>query len=81
MNQQAQQVPHPPQARTFPFDIPSVSQRNPGMPALGLLDLNRRVQSGQPLDYAQVKDAKASAKALKGIHGKLLFIRCMIRRH
>jgi len=72
---QAPQALPPPQAPTFPFDIPSVSQKNPGIPVpiLGLLDLNCMVQSGQPLDYAQVKNAKASAEALKGIHGKVVF--------
>lgn len=71
MNQQPQ-----PQALEFPFDIPSVAQKNPGLPApiLGLLDLNRPVQAGQPLDYAQVKNAKASANALKGIHGEVVLI-------
>jgi hypothetical protein len=67
-----QQAPPP----LFPYDIPSVSQKNPGIPApvLGLVDLNRRIQSGQPLDYAQVTNARASAKVLKGLRGKVVFI-------
>lgn len=72
MNQQ----PQPGQPPTFPFSIPSVAQQNPGLPApvLGLLDLNRAIQPGQPLDYVHVKHAKASAQALKGIHGEFFFI-------
>ncbi len=68
--------PQPPQALTFPFDISSVAQKNPGLPVpvLGLLDLNRMIQSGQSLDYTQVKNARALAKTLKGLHGEVVFI-------
>lgn len=49
---------------------------NPGIPApvLGIVDLNRRIQSGQPLDYTQVTNTRASAKVLKGLCGKVVFI-------
>ena len=73
---EAPQAPQQPQVPTFPFDIPSVSQKNPGIPApvLGLVDLNRTIQTGQPLSYAPVRNAKASAKALKGLRGKVAFM-------
>jgi hypothetical protein len=60
--------------QTFPFDIPSVSQKNPGLPPLGHLDLNRTIQAGQPLEYTHVKHTKALARALKSIHGELEFL-------
>jgi len=50
----------------FVYDIPSIHQKNPAIPAaLGNLDLNRSIAAGDPLDYQQVIHAKAVAAVLQ----------------
>lgn len=67
-------APQDPQAPHFLMIFPVFPKKPRNTSAnSGNPDLNRRVHSGQPLDYAQVKNAKASAEALKGIHGKVVF--------
>jgi hypothetical protein len=59
-------------APSFAYNIPSIHQKNPAIPAaLGTLDLNRPIAAGDPLDYQQVVHAKAIAAALQGQRGEL----------
>lgn len=58
-------------ANTYQYNIPSVHNRHPDMPAvLGNLDLNSSIEAGDPLDYLQVQNAKALATTLKSLRGK-----------
>jgi hypothetical protein len=65
MNQNQQPAP------SFVYDIPSIHQKNPAIPAaLGNLDLNRPIAAGDALDYQQVIHAKAIVAALQGQRGE-----------
>lgn len=66
--------PQPPAPR-FLHDIPSISQKNPGIPpVLGSIDLNRGIVAGDALNYEQVRHARAAAKTLKYLQGKPGFL-------
>jgi hypothetical protein len=55
----------------FIHDIPSIHQRHPGLPAaLGNIDLNLGIQAGDPLNYAEVRNARATVAALKALRGE-----------
>jgi len=59
-------------APAFLYDIPSIHQRYPGMPAdLRNLDLNHSIAAGDPLEYHHVEQAKELAKTLKTLHGEV----------
>jgi len=58
-------------APTFLHEIPSICQRNPGLPAvLRDINLNNRIDGGDLLDYARVTDSKRIAQALEAIRGE-----------
>jgi hypothetical protein len=65
-----QEMNQPPEP-AFMYDIPSIHQRHPDMPAvLRNLNLNTSIAQGDPLNYDQVENAKKLAESLKGLHGK-----------
>ena len=52
----------------FIHNIPSIYQRHPGLPtALGNIDLNCGIQAGDPLNYAEIRNACATVTALKAL--------------
>ena len=58
-------------ARTFAHEITSICQRNPELPAvLWGINLDNRIDDGDPLDYAQVVELKRVAQALEAIRGE-----------
>ena len=61
-------------AAQYQFNIPSVQNRNPALPAvLGQVDLNRAIAAGDAIDRDNLIHAKAVATALKGVHGKFTY--------
>jgi hypothetical protein len=70
MDPQVALAPVPP---AFLYDIPSIHQKYPDMPAvLRNLNLDTSIAVGDPLDYNQVEEAKVLASSLKSLHGKFL---------
>ena len=56
---------------SFVYNIPSIHQKRPLIPAaLGNLDLNRRIAAGDPLSYQPVIHAKSVATVLQGLRGE-----------
>lgn len=65
-------------ADTYLYDIPSIHQRHPDMPALlGNLNLDTSIRAGDPLDYLQVERAKVLALSLRGLRGEFTLLRLM----
>ena len=56
---------------TYIHDIPSVHGVNPMLPvALANIDFNIGLAAGNLVDHQHVRDARATAQALKAFHGK-----------
>jgi hypothetical protein len=60
-------------AASYLHNIPSVHNINPGVPVvLGHLDLNRRIEQGDPVIRDNLMHARAVASALRGLKGRTL---------
>lgn len=56
---------------TYPYTIGSIYEKNPGLPEiLGDINLNQAVVEGQGLNRQHLRQAKATAHALRGLQGK-----------
>jgi hypothetical protein len=59
---------------TFPHAIPSIRQKNPGLPAVFRdINLDSSIQAGDQLDHARVAESKDVAQALAAIRGEFEF--------
>ena len=60
-----------PQQQVYPFDIPSISNLHPGIPAhvVHTLHLDENITNGDPIDILNTKRAQGVASSLAHLQG------------